>query len=51
MINNGTIFLDDFQKKRELTSQRTLAVTTTRNGNKRIPVLKVEVIPGSESAA
>jgi hypothetical protein len=51
MINNGTIYLDDFEKKRELTSQRTLAVTTTRNGNKRIPVLKVEVIPGSESAA
>ncbi len=51
MINNGTIFLDDFEKKRELTSQRTLAVTTTRNGKKQFPVLKVEVIPGSESAA
>jgi hypothetical protein len=51
MINNGTIFLDDFQKKRELTSQRTLAVTTTKNRKKRIPVLSVEVIPGSESAA
>jgi hypothetical protein len=51
MINNGTIFLDEFEKKRELTSQRTLEVTTKRNRRERIPVLKVEVIPGSESAA
>jgi len=50
MINNGTIFLDDFEKKRELTSERNLAVTTTRNRKKRFPVLKVEVIPGSDSA-
>jgi len=51
MINNGTIFLDEFEKKRELTSKRTSAGKTTRNRKERIPVLKVEVIPGSDSAA
>jgi hypothetical protein len=52
MINNGTIYLDDFKNKRELAADRMLGVTTTiNNKKKRIPVLQVEVVPGLESNA
>ena len=35
MINNGTIYLSDLEHKRELSIDRMLAVTTTRNKKKR----------------
>jgi hypothetical protein len=50
MINNGTIYLDDFQAKRELSAERDLGVTTTINKKKKsFPVLQVEVLPGGDS--
>jgi hypothetical protein len=50
MINNGTIYLSDLKDNRELAADRKLAVTTRNNNQKkRIPVLQVEVLPGSES--
>ena len=49
MINNGTIFLSDFEAKRELQG-RGLGVTTTINNKKKaFPVLSVEVLPGLDS--
>ena len=52
MINNGTIYLEDFKNKRDLAADRKLGVTTTINNvKKRIPVLQVEVMPGLESNA
>ena len=51
MINNGTIFLDDLETKREL-HERGLGVTTTvRKKKKAYPVLSVEVVPGLDSSA
>jgi hypothetical protein len=42
MINNGTIYLEDFGRE--------LAVSTVINGKKKsLPVLQVEVLPGIES--
>lgn len=49
MINNGTIYLDDLDTKRDL---RSLAMTTKKyedDEDRKIPVLQVEVIPGQES--
>ena len=44
MINNGTIYLDDFGRE--------LAVSTAKNVKKKnFPVLQVEVLPGLESKA
>ena len=52
MINNGTIYLDDFKNKRSLAADRILGVTSTiNNKKKRIPVLQVEVVPGLDSNA
>ena len=52
MINNGTIYLEDLEIKRDSSANRMLGVTTTNNNyKKRIPVLQVEVLPGLESNA
>ncbi len=50
MINNGTIYLDDFQGS--TTNQRDLGVSTVKNSKRKSkPILQVEVIPGLESKA
>ena len=50
MINNGTIYLEDIEGYRD--SGRNLEISTVNHAKKkRIPVLKVEVIPGIESKA
>jgi hypothetical protein len=50
MINNGTIYIDDLELKRELAAKRVLDVSTTNiRKRKSIPVLKVEVLPGLDS--
>jgi len=44
MINNGTIFLDDFGRE--------LAISTVKNVKKKsVPVLQVEILPSLESKA